>query len=194
MLRTGPLPPSTRVLPPMIPHRFRPLFALTLALITTSVFGERKSPNVLLICIDDLKPTIGCFGDPVAITPNIDALAARGVRFDMAYCNQAVCSPSRNSLMTGLRPQTIGVYDLPTHFRLAAPDAVTLSQYFMNHGYHAAGLGKIYHTGHGNKDDKLSWSVPSWRPKAPSYVDEENLAAIRPDTKGKKRGPATEVG
>ncbi len=176
----------------MITHQLRATVFVVFALASGLLQAETTSPNVLLICVDDLKPAIGCFGDPIAITPNIDRLATRGVRFDMAYCNQAVCSPSRNSLMTGLRPQTIGVYDLPTHFRLAVPDAVTLSQYFKDHGYHAAGLGKIFHTGHGNKDDQLSWSVPSWRPKAPSYVDKQNLAAIRPDAKGKRRGPATE--
>ncbi|WP_442505720.1 sulfatase-like hydrolase/transferase [Novipirellula sp. SH528] len=161
-----------------------------------------ERPNVLLICVDDLKPTIGCFGDPVAVTPNIDALAKRGVRFDSAYCNQAVCSPSRNSLMTGLRPQTIGVYDLPTHFRLATSEltandpkrgeVVTFSQHFKNNGYLAQGLGKIYHVGHGNIDDKESWSVPLWRPKGPSYVLDANVRNIVPDAKGKKRGPATE--
>src|SRR5687767_12031147 len=78
-------------------------------------------PNILLICIDDLKPTIACYGDPHAVTPNIDRLAAQGLRFDAAYCNQAVCAPSRNSLLTGLRPQTLGIYDLPTHFRKAKP-------------------------------------------------------------------------
>ena len=150
------------------------------------------TPNVLLICVDDLKPTIGTYGDSFAVTPSMDALADRGVRFEMAFCNQAVCSPSRNSLMTGLRPQTIGVYDLPTHFRLAAPDAVTVSEYFQRHGYHAAGLGKIYHTGHGNKDDRQSWSVPSWRPKATRYADKENAAKMKRDSKGKLRGPATE--
>lgn len=149
--------------------------------------------NVLLICVDDLKPTIGCFGDAFAVTPNIDRLARRGVRFDAAYCNQAVCSPSRNSLMTGLRPQTIGVYDLGTHFRLAAPDVVTFSQHFIKHGYHAAGLGKIYHVGHGNTDDKLSWSVPSWKPGGSAYASPESIASIRPDAKGKRRGPATEA-
>lgn len=168
------------------------MIALVLLVVAGSSTAGAKSPNVLLICIDDLKPTIRCYGDPVAMTPNIDALASRGVRFDMAYCNQAVCSPSRNSLMTGLRPQTIGVYDLPTHFRLAAPDAVTLSQHFKHHGYHAAGLGKIYHTGHGNKDDADSWSVPSWRPKASQYALEQSLAMRKPDSKGKIRGPATE--
>lgn len=161
-----------------------------LAIFFQSAVADR--PNVLMICVDDLKPTLGCFGDPAAVTPHIDALANRGVRFDMAYCNQAVCSPSRNSLMTGLRPQTIGVYDLATHFRMAAPDVVTVSEYFQQNGYHAAGLGKIYHTGHGNKDDKQSWSEPSWRPKAKQYADPANLAKMKPDAKGKVRGPATE--
>jgi len=145
-----------------------------------------------MICVDDLKPTIGCYGDPVAITPHMDQLAARGVRFEHAYCNQAVCSPSRNSLMTGLRPQTIGVYDLPTHFRFAAPDAVTMTQHFIAGGYHAAGLGKIYHVGHGNIDDQASWSVPWWKPKTPSYLLESSIAAYTIDGKGKRRGPPTE--
>ncbi|TWU36131.1 sulfatase-like hydrolase/transferase [Novipirellula artificiosorum] len=167
------------------------LSLLPFAAMTPAVGADRL--NVLLICIDDLKPNLGCFGDPVAVTPNIDRLADRGVRFDAAYCNQAVCSPSRNSLMTGRRPQSIGVYDLPTHFRLAAPDVVTFSQHFVNQGYHAQGLGKIYHTGHGNKDDRNSWSRNSWRPKAPSYVTAESLDQIRVDKQGKKRGPATEA-
>ena len=172
------------------------LLSLTLLLIGLSAAAAAagsERPNVLLICVDDLKPNIGCFGDAIAVTPNIDKLAQHGVRFDAAYCNQAVCSPSRNSLMTGLRPQTIGVYDLPTHFRFAAPDVVTFSQYFKNAGYHSAGLGKIYHVGHGNIDDAQSWSEPSWRPKAPSYVLPESVAGIKPDSSGKKRGPATEA-
>lgn len=152
-----------------------------------------ENPNVLLICVDDLKPTLGCFGDSLAVTPHIDSLAERGVRFTSAYCNQAVCSPSRNSLMTGLRPQTIGVYDLPTNFRAAAPRAITLSQHFIQQGYFAQGLGKIFHTGHGNFDDQASWSVPSWRPKASTYALPESLRNTQTDSKGKKRGPATEA-
>jgi len=152
----------------------------------------QTKPNVLLICVDDLKPTVGCYGDTFAKTPHIDALAKRGVRFEAAYCNQAVCSPSRNALMTGLRPQTIGVYDLETHFRRAAPDAVTFSEYFIQNGYVAHGLGKIYHVGHGNIDDKRSWSGPSWRPRKPGYVLESSLNSIVTDKKGKQRGPATE--
>ncbi len=150
-------------------------------------------PNVLLICVDDLKPTLGCYGDAQAITPNIDRLARRGVLFNSAYCNQAVCSPSRNSLITGLRPQTLGIYDLGTHFRLAAPNVTTLPQHFKNHGYESQGLGKILHTGHGNTDDASSWSVPSWRPKAPTYVLAESRAALKKDKSGKVRGPATEA-
>ncbi len=150
-------------------------------------------PNVLMICVDDLKPTIGCFGDAVAVTPHLDRLAGRGVRFDAAYCNQAVCAPSRNSLMTGLRPQTIGVYDLGTHFRSAAPDVVTLGGHFIAAGYHARSLGKIFHTGHGNYDDVPSWSQESWRPKAPRYVNEVSLNQIKPDSRGRKLGPATEA-
>jgi iduronate 2-sulfatase len=138
--------------------------------------GAADRPNVLLICVDDLKPVLACYGDQQARTPAIDGLAARGVRFERAFCNQAVCSPSRNSLMTGLRPQTLGIYDLGTHFRVAVPDAVTLSQHFRQQGYVAEGLGKILHTGHGNVDDPASWSVPSWRARVPAYAEARNAA------------------
>lgn len=175
--------------------RFEIVLSLTLlvGLIPMSDAVGSDRPNVLLICVDDLKPTIRCYGDPVAVTPNIDALAQRGVRFDAAYCNQAVCSPSRIALMTGLRPQTIGIYDLGTYFRKAAPDAITFSQFFKQHGYRAEALGKIYHLGHGNSDDKASWSKPSWRPKAAQYVQPASLNNMKPDSKGRKRGPATEA-
>ena len=167
---------------------------IAMATLVTGVSSTlAKPPNVLMICIDDLKPTIGCFGDQAAITPHMDKLASRGVVFHSAYCNQADCSPSRNSLMTGLRPQTIGVYDLPTHFRLAAPDVVTLTQYFKQHGYEAQGLGKILHTGHGNIDDAASWSIPSWRPKASQYVLDASTQQLQKDRSGKVRGPATEA-
>jgi iduronate 2-sulfatase len=133
-----------------------------------------EPPNVLLICVDDLKPVLCCYGDPHAKTPHIDRLAARGTLFRRAYCNQAVCAPSRNALMTGLRPQTLGVYDLATYFRLARPDAVTLGQHFKANGYQTASLGKIFHTGHSNSDDAESWTVPSFRPRVSQYAVEEN--------------------
>jgi iduronate 2-sulfatase len=154
---------------------FRPVLALTLLL--TALIGNSSAadkPNVLLICIDDLKPLLGCYGEEIIQTPNIDGLAARGMRFTAAYCNQAVCAPSRNALLTGLRPQTLGIYDLGTNFRKSRPDAVTLPQYFMNHGYRVEGLGKIFHVGHGNHEDPQSWSVPHWTPKTRQYQLPEN--------------------
>ncbi|MFN9233384.1 MAG: sulfatase-like hydrolase/transferase [Planctomyces sp.] len=141
--------------------------------------GERavkSRPNVLLICVDDLKPLLGCYGDVLSKTPNLDRLAAAGVRFDRAFCNQAVCSPSRNALLTSLRPQTLGVYDLGTNFRLGAPQAVTLGQHFRAHGYYAESLGKIFHVGHGNGDDARSWDVPAWKPKVSQYAVAANAA------------------
>ena len=137
-------------------------------------------PNILFIAVDDLRPELGCYDVPIIQSPNIDALAKRGVVFDRAYCQQAVCSPSRCSLLTGTRPDTTQVYDLTTHFRKALPDIVTLPQLFKNNGYFTQAMGKIYHHG---LDDVTSWSVPTAFPKAP--------AGSKPATKSKKnRGPA----
>jgi iduronate 2-sulfatase len=127
-------------------------------------------PNVLLICVDDLKPLLGCYGDSRVRSPNIDRLAARGMLFERAYCNQAVCAPSRNTLLTGRRPDTLGIYDLGTNFRKALPDAVTLPQHFKAHGYRVEGLGKIFHVGHGNHEDPASWSVPHWPAAVIAYA------------------------
>jgi arylsulfatase A-like enzyme len=123
---------------------------------------NEEKPNVLFIAVDDLRPELSCFGASQMITPNFDRLAKMGVRFSKAYCQQAVCAPSRNSLMTGLRPDALGIYDLYTFFRKKRPNIITLPQHFKNEGYHTETMGKIYHTGHGNIDDKKSWSVPKW--------------------------------
>lgn len=120
-----------------------------------------ERPNVLFIAVDDLRPEMGCYGNPVVRTPNLDRLAARGVVFNHAYCQQAMCSPSRSSLMTGRRPDVTRVWDLETHFRAAMPDAVTLPQHFKANGYYCAALNKIYH--HGFEDGR-SWSEPHWYP------------------------------
>jgi iduronate 2-sulfatase len=138
--------------------------------------ADAPRPNILLICVDDLKPLLGCYGDRTARTPNIDRLAARGTRFDRAYCNQALCAPSRNSLMTGLRPTSTGIYDLATNFRVATPDAVTLGQLFQRHGWRTGSLGKVMHRMHGNFEDAASWSVPHWIPTAGVYVTDTALA------------------
>jgi len=80
-------------------------------------------------------------------SPNLDRIAKAGITFNRAYCQQAVCSPTRSSLMTGTRPDTTKVWDLVTHFRTALPNVVTLGQHFKNHGYFVQGMGKIYHGG-----------------------------------------------
>ncbi|MBT5902372.1 MAG: sulfatase [Opitutaceae bacterium] len=136
------------------------------ALTTTAA----DKPNVLLILVDDLKPTIRSFGDEVAITPNLDRLAAEGVRFENAYCNQAVCMASRYNLMLGSRSTSTGFYSFGTQFREVYPDAVTLPQHFINHGYVAHSMGKVYHIGHGNTNDDASWSVPHHPDKVIDYV------------------------
>src|SRR5688572_5282780 len=104
-----------------------------------------KKPNVLFIAVDDLKPVLGCYGDGKAKSPNFDRLAGRARLFQRAYCNQAVCAPSRNALLTGLRPQRVGIYDLGTNFRSASPDALTLPQRFREAGYRTEAAGKIFH-------------------------------------------------
>ncbi len=153
--------------------------------------AETKPLNVLFIAVDDLRPEVNASGSKVIKTPNMDRIAARGTTFDRAYCQQAVCSPSRSSLMTGRRPDATRVWDLETHFRTALPDAVTVAQYFKNHGYHSQGIGKIFH---GGFDDAPSWTVRWQTPKAPQYATPANqqLQAGNVDKKGRGRGPAYE--
>ena len=133
-------------------------------------------PNVLFIAIDDLRPELGSYGSAHVISPNIDALASDGMLFERAYCQQAVCSPSRISVMTGLRPDSTRIYDNATHHRRTVPETVTLSQHFMQQGYHAVDFGKIYHGHMGAFNDVLSWSEPWYYP--PSNFS-ENLRGYR---------------
>lgn len=145
-------------------------------------------PNVLFISVDDLRPELNCYGQTQIESPNIDRFAASGLLFQNAYCQQAVCNPSRTSLMTGLRPDTIGVTGNHSHFRSNHPDVVTLPQHFKNHGYHAQGIGKIYHgvfpdgasiTKWDTMGDPQSWSVPATRFGPRYYYTEEGIAAAR---------------
>ena len=151
---------------------------------TLSLQGDEsvERPNVLFIAIDDLRPAVGCYGDAVAVTPNIDRLARSGTVFHRAYCQQAVCSPSRLSLMTGRRPDTIRVWDLNTHFREALPDVVTLPQHFKNHGYHTQSLGKIYHGGGKPSKDPPSWS---FEPEYDSVGTPQVRYALQDNLQGK---------
>ncbi|MEZ5302851.1 MAG: sulfatase, partial [Verrucomicrobiales bacterium] len=162
--------------PPMpAPHRIALLLLLAFA---AALIGApapapaAERPNVLLILVDDLKPALGCYGDPLAKTPNLDRFAASGLRFDAAYCNQAVCAPSRFSLMLGSHSTSSGLYGLGSHLRKALPDAVTLPQHFAKHGgYRTESLGKIFHIGHGNFGDPASFSVPHFKDKVVEYRD-----------------------
>jgi uncharacterized sulfatase len=126
---------------------------------------QPRRPNVLLIMADDLNDDMGTFGHPLVKTPNLDRLAARGVRFDRAYTQFPRCSPSRVSLLTGLRPDTTRIHDLQTDFRTILPDVVTLPQMFKRNGYVSARVGKIYHYGNpgdigtSGLDDARSWDV-----------------------------------
>lgn len=138
--------------------------------------SRAEKMNVLMIAIDDLRPELGCYGAKHVISPNIDALAKRGTVFTRAYCQQAVCSPSRTSLLTGLRPDTTRIYELQTHFRKHLPDAVTLPEAFKKAGYETTGFGKIFHNG---LDDTRSWSIPHWMPgpNRPAWNSSEARAA-----------------
>ena len=166
------------------------LLALALLALGAATLRAADRPNVLFIAVDDLRPEFGAYGANYVKSPNLDRLARSGVTFHRAYCQQAVCSPTRSSLLTGTRPDTTKVWDLVTHFRTALPDVVTLPQHFKNNGYFVQGMGKIYH---GGFDDPVSWSVPWQTPKAQTYGHPENNRYGRPgtdpdDAKGEKAG------
>lgn len=133
----------------------RSLFLLLLG--ATQLSAAR--PNVLFIMADDFRPEMGCYGSP-ALTPNLDKLAKRSVQFERAYCQQAVCNPSRSSLLTGRRPDTLKLWNNGTHFRELNPDVTTLPLWFKEHGYTTRGVGKIFHNWHTQeKGDRRSWSA-----------------------------------
>ena len=137
---------------------------ITITSLLLSLIGSLTAkPNILFIAADDLSCALGCYGDPIAKTPHLDRLAATGTCFLNAYNQLPLCNPTRASVMTGLRPDTIKVYDLDRHFRDEVPEAVTLSQQFMKHGWWAGRVGKIYHynvpasIGTDGFDDPPSW-------------------------------------
>ena len=117
---------------------------------------EKAKPNILFIAIDDLRPELGSYGSEIAISPNLDKLSSQGLQFNRAYCQQAICGPSRASVLTGIRPETSGIYHNYIKFREVNPDIITLPQHFMTNGYETVYAGKIFH--HGDLDDEKSWS------------------------------------
>ncbi len=171
---------------------------LVLALSVPAFAADR--PNVLFIAVDDLRPELGCYGNE-AITPNIDRLAASGLRFDRAYCNQAVCGASRISLMTGLYPESTGLRSFHVEgWRKKLADVTTLNQHFKHHGYLTLGLGKIYHerVGHDAVDGD-NWDrwfdlahETHWVDPANIAIHHRNAKQHKKSGKSPKRGPVTE--
>ncbi len=137
----------------------------------------KKRPNVLFIVVDDLRPELGCYGSGLVKTPHIDGLARRGMVFSRAYCQQAVCNPSRASLMTGLRPDTLRVWDNEIHFRKRNYGIMTLPQLFLNNGYESIQVGKIFHN---TLPDPPSWSQPE-------TVIPVNNTYMSPETKARQQ-------
>jgi uncharacterized sulfatase len=118
--------------------------------------GIPKDKNVLFIVVDDLNTTLGCYGHPVVKTPNIDRLAENGIRFNHAYCNYAVCGPSRGSFLTGLKPETIGILDNRTPLQNVIGDKITLPALFRKNGFYTMSLGKVFH-GSKEHNDPNAW-------------------------------------
>ncbi len=149
--------------------------------------GSDKPTNVLFIAVDDLRPNTSAYGDSVAITPSMDKLASEGVLFGRAYCQVAVCGPSRSSILTGMYPDQIGVTDLVTHFRKNRPNLVTLPQIFKKNGFHSATIGKIFH-GQKWAQDSVSVTRP---PLLYQGIKKEQY--ILPENRTGKKATATEM-
>ncbi|MFC1718898.1 sulfatase [Candidatus Poribacteria bacterium] len=135
----------------------------SLALLRSSQYAEAvvtERPDVLFIAIEDISPVMGCYGNPVVRTPNIDAFASRGVRFDSTQCQFPVCNPSRASMLSGLRPRTNGVMGNATDWNERLKPGTTMPEYFRSNGYETATVGKIFHRGNSGRvyDSTARWS------------------------------------
>jgi iduronate 2-sulfatase len=143
------------------PHLLKHLLLLSILCSLATLSSAAPPPNILFIVADDLNSAIGPYGDKAARTPQLDRLAARGLVFERAYCQQAVCNPSRSSFLTGLRPDTVGVDDLRKSFRDTSPSGktlITLPQHFKNQGWFCQNIGKLFHN-MGDTQDRQSWSI-----------------------------------
>lgn len=148
-------------------------FLIIVLVMSTPIVAQPQSKlNILFIAIDDLKPVLGCYGDKIIKTPNIDRLAKMGTVFLSNYCQQAVCGPTRASLLTGMRPDVTMVRDLKTKMRDMNPNILTLPEYFISQGYSTSGVGKIFHPSCVDKKyDPQSWSIPFIVPNESDYFN-----------------------
>src|SRR6187399_1297757 len=160
--------------PPSKHFRYSRCIKLLALVVTATMAGagaheahaaDTKQPNVLFLIADDLNNLLGCYGDSRAKSPNIDRLAARGVRFDRAYCSFPLCGPSRNSLLTGLYPNSTGILTNSQIFRQTIPTQLSMPQAFRQHGFFAGRIGKLNHynvpnsIGTDGHDDPASWEL-----------------------------------
>jgi iduronate 2-sulfatase len=157
----------------------------------TGIAIAAKTPNVVFIAVDDLRPELRCYGQAHIHSPNIDRLAASGVLFEHAYCQYPVCNASRASLLTGLRPDSTRVYDNFQDFRKHVPDVITLPQHFQSHGYVTRAFGKIFHSSFDKAyvgrafDDPPSWTTQPWYGSPQYYFTSHGIEVAR-DIYGKK--------
>jgi len=149
-----------------------------------------QRPNVLFIISDDLNNSLGCYGHPMVKSPNIDRLAARGVRFERAYCQFPLCGPSRNSMLTGLYPNSTGILSNSQIFRQTIPAHQSLSHAFRLKGYFAARIGKLYHynvpksVGTNGHDDPGSWELELNPAGCDRLLEEPDIFSLRPGSFG----------
>lgn len=138
-----------------------------------SLPSSKQRPNVLFVIVDDLRPELGCYGNPEIKTPNFDRLAGEGVTFAQTHCQAAACAPSRASVMLGMRPDSTRVWSLGEKFREINPDYITMPQHFHKHGYHTVSMGKIFHN---HMPDKTSFVEPDLKPAeymTPELIDRD---------------------
>lgn len=148
---------------------------LSLLLAPCSLLSAAERPNILFIASDDMRPQLGCYGDTTVKSPNIDRLAARGMVFERSYVQQALCSPSRISMLSGRYPATTKIWEIGRTLRTTMPDITTMPQHFKDNGYHTRSIGKIYHVG---IDDDASWTIPAAHGAKPRH-SKETAAAVQ---------------
>ena len=167
------------------------LAAACVAAVGVGEAAPSEKPNVLFIAVDDLRPQLGCYGQPGMNSPGIDRLASRGVVFNRAYCMVPTCGASRASLMTGIRPARNRFVNYLTYAEKDAPGVTTLNTHFKNNGYYTMSLGKVFH--HPTDNDE-GWSEKPWRPSSPTYAKAENAIPDAHKREGRRRGMPFEAG